>query len=62
MNQYIYDKVRAIAVEIITDALDNGDAEYEARKLRDGIRAGWHQALDDCGMPEEMQARLKFPL
>lgn len=62
MNQYIHNKVREIAMEIISNALENGDALQVARELREGIRSGWHAALEDIDTPEVLAAKLKFPI
>ena len=63
MNESIRDAVYDFAVSAIMSALSDGeDAIAEAKSLREGIRAGWSAALLDCGMPEENQAKLRFPL
>jgi hypothetical protein len=61
-NEAIRNAVYEYATEIILDALENDDAMDAAAKIREGIRAGWSAALLDCGMPEDEQAKLRFPI
>lgn len=62
MNESIRDAVYQYATELILDALENSDAIQTAQDLREGIRAGWSAALLDAGVPEDLQAKLRFPL
>ena len=62
MNEKIRDDVYNYAMENILEALENGDPMEAAAAIREGIRSGWSAALLDSGMPEEMQAKLRFPL
>jgi hypothetical protein len=62
MKSYIANQIREIAREIILDALENGDAIKTAKELREEIRAGWHAALADTGVPEDALAGLVFPI
>ena len=62
MNESIRDAVYEYATAHIIDELENGDAIQACHDLREGIRAGWSAALLDAGVPEEAQAKLRFPL
>lgn len=62
MNESIRNAVYEFAIDAILDALENGDPQTAAKSIREGIRDGWKSALLDSGMPEEMQAKLIFPL
>lgn len=62
MNESIRDTVYKYATELIIDALENGDPSKTAAEIREGIRAGWSAALLDTGVPEDLQAKLRFPL
>lgn len=62
MESFIAHQVQEIASDLILDALANGDPIEAAKFLREQIRAGWAAALESAGVPEEMQASLKFPL
>ena len=62
MNSFIASQVKEIASELILDALENGDAIQTAKDLRAEIKAGWLAALESSGMPQDMIAKLAFPL
>jgi hypothetical protein len=62
MNESIRDTVYDYAILAILHALENGDASKAAKEIREGIRAGWSAALLDSGAPEELQAKMRFPL
>ena len=62
MNSFIASQVKEIASELILDALENGDACQTAKDLRAAIKAGWLAALESTDMPQEMIAKLAFPL
>lgn len=62
MNEKIRDIVYDFACDHILRELENGDPSKTAAEIREGIRAGWSAALLDTGVPENLQAKLRFPL
>jgi hypothetical protein len=62
MNSFIASQIKEIASELILDALENGDALQTAKGLRAEIKAGWLAALESTNMPQDMIAKLAFPL
>ena len=63
IESFIAEQVRDITAEAILDELEtDGDATATAHFLREQIRAGWNAGLDAAGVPEEIQAKLRFPI
>lgn len=62
IESFIAEQVRDITAEAINDALENGDALEITKFLREQIRAGWNAGLDAAGVPDELQAKLRFPI
>ena len=54
------EQVREIATELILDALENGNARETIAAIRNGIKAGFNQALDDTGASENGFRSWKF--
>ena len=60
VNESIKYQVKEIALELILDALENGDARDTIEAIQNGVKSGFNEALEDSGASENGFRSWKF--